>query len=273
MQFLPLGLTQRQELAVRVSLGATPLRLLLLALRDASMVATAGAVLAPVIAHAVVQLVVAFASTQLPRADAIQVNGATLAVAVALAVLATASFAIACVYGQRRTDPTRVLNASTRGGTAMRSARRAQRAMVVAQVTLAVTVILGAGLVARSQLNLETLDLGLAGDRILMSRSCLRSRTTTARRSVFNAGIDRIIEAVAALPGVQGVAPILSPPFGGMSGWDARYLSEDRRRRRRRASRCSISKSRHPPSSGRSASRSCGAARSPPRTAPRDDRS
>ena len=166
--FLALGLTKRQELAVRVSLGATPRRLLLLALSDASIVATAGAVLGVAIAYGVVRLVVAFASTQLPRTDAIQVNGATLAVAVALAVLATASFAIACVYGQQRAEPLRALQAATRSGTGTRTARRTQRAMVVAQVALAVTVILGAGLVARSQLHLETLDLGLAGDRILM---------------------------------------------------------------------------------------------------------
>ena len=222
--FLALGLTKRQELAVRVSLGATPRRLLLLALTDASIVATAGAVLGVAIAYGVVRLVVSFASTQLPRADAIDVNGVTLAFAVALAVVATVAFAIACVYGQRRAEPSRALQAATRGGTGTRTARRTQRALVVAQVTLAVTVILGAGLVARSQLNLETLDLGLAGDRILIVQVVPPQQDDFANPKRFNAGLDRIIEAVAALPGVQGVAPLLSEPFGGMSGWDARYL-------------------------------------------------
>jgi putative ABC transport system permease protein len=222
--FLALGLTKRQELAVRVSLGATPRRLLLQAVSDASIVATAGAVLGVAIAYGVVRLVVAFASTQLPRTDAIQVNGVTLAFAVVLAVLATVAFGIACVYGQQRAEPSRALQAATRGGTGTRTARRTQRAMVVAQVTLAVTVILGAGLVARSQLNLETLDLGLAGDRILMVEVVPPQQDDYADPKRFNAGVDRIIETVAALPGVQGVAPLLSPPFGGMSGWDARYL-------------------------------------------------
>ena len=105
--FLALGLTKRQELAVRVSLGATPRRLLLLAFNDALIVAAAGAVLGVAIAYGVVRLVVSFASTQLPRADAIEVNGVTLAFAVALAVVATVAFAIACVYGQRRAEPSR----------------------------------------------------------------------------------------------------------------------------------------------------------------------
>jgi putative ABC transport system permease protein len=152
------------------------------------------------------------------------VNGVTLAFAVALAVLATVAFASACVYSQRRAEPSRLLNAAARGGTGTRAARRTQRALVVAQVTLAVTVILGAGLVARSQLNLETLDLGLAGDRILVVQVVPPQQDDFANPSRFNAGLDRLIEAIAHLPGVQGVAPILTEPFGGMSGWDARYL-------------------------------------------------
>ena len=222
--FLALGLTKQQEVAIRVSLGATPRRLLLLALTDASIVATAGAVVGVAIAHGVVTLVVAFASTQLPRADAVDVNGLPLAVAVALAAGATVAFAIAGVSGQRRAEPSRTLQTATRGGTGTRAARRIQRSLVVAQVTLAVTVILGAGLVARSQLNLETLDLGLAGDRILIVQVVPPQHDDFANPTRFNAGLDRIIEAVAALPGVQGVAPLLSEPFGGRSGWDARYL-------------------------------------------------
>jgi len=222
--FLALGLTKRQELAVRMSLGATPRRLLLLAVTDALIVAIAGAILGVGLAYGVVKLVVAFASAQLPRADAIDVNGMTLVFAVALAVAATMAFASACVYGQRRAEPARALQAATRGGTGTRTARRTQRVLVVAQVTLAVAVILGAGLVARSQLNLETLDLGLAGHRILIVQVVPPQQEDWANPTRFNAGLDRIIERVSALPGVQGVAPLLNEPFGGKSGWDARYL-------------------------------------------------
>jgi putative ABC transport system permease protein len=70
--FLALGLTKRQELAVRVSLGATPRRLLLLAFNDALVGAAVGAVLGVAIAYGVMRLVVSFASTQLPRAEAIE---------------------------------------------------------------------------------------------------------------------------------------------------------------------------------------------------------
>jgi putative ABC transport system permease protein len=222
--FLALGLTKQQELAVRVSLGATTRRLLLVTFGDALVVAAAGAVLGVAIAYGVVRMVVSFASTQLPRADGIDVNGVTLAFAVALAIVATVAFAIACVYGPRRPELSRVLNAATRGGTGTQAARRTQRALVVAQVALAVTVILGAGLVARSQVNLETVDLGLAGDRILVVQVVPPQHDDYANPQRFNAGLDRVIEAIAPLPGVQGVAPMLSEPFGGMAGWDAGYL-------------------------------------------------
>ena len=222
--FLSLGLIKQQELAVRASLGATPRRLLLVALGDALVVAAAGVVLGVAIAYGVLRVVVSFASTQLPRADAIDVNGVTLAFAVALAVVATVAFAIACVFGPRRPELSRVLNAATRGGTGTQAARRTQRALVVTQVALAVTVILGAGLVARSQLNLETVDLGLAGDRILVVQVVPPQHDDYANPQRFNAGLDRVVEAIAPLPGVEGVAPMLFEPFGGLVGWDAGYL-------------------------------------------------
>ena len=80
--FLSLELTRRQELAVRAALGATPKRLLLHALRDPLIVVAAAAVLGVAIAYGVVRAVVAFASAQLPRTDAIEVNGVTLVYAV-----------------------------------------------------------------------------------------------------------------------------------------------------------------------------------------------
>jgi len=120
--FLTLGLTKRLELAVRRSLGATPMRLVLLVLSDALIVSAAGAMLGIAVAYGVVRLVVVFASTQLPRADAIAVNGATLAFAVALGLAATIAFALAFVYGQRRADPLHALNAA-RGGTGSRGRR------------------------------------------------------------------------------------------------------------------------------------------------------
>lgn len=224
--FLALTLTKRHELGVRLSLGATPQRLLLLAFTDGLIVAAAGAMLGVAIAYGVVRLVVAFASTQLPRADAINVNGVTLAFAVALAVVATVALAIACVYGQRGAEPARVLNAASRGGTVTRATRRTQRALVVAQVTVAVTVILAAGLVTRSQLNLEWLELGVAADRVLLVQVVPPQQDDFANPPRFNANLDEVIEAIAPLPGVRGVAPILSEPFGGMSGWDARYVLE-----------------------------------------------
>lgn len=223
--FLARGLTKRQELGVRMALGATPRRLLLLALGEALIVAAAAAALGVAIAHGVVKLVVAFASTRLPRTDTIEVNGVTLAFAVAVAVVAMVAFAVSRLHGRRRVAPLRALNAASRGGT--HAPRRTQRALVVAQVALAVTVILGAGLVARSQLNLESLELGLAGNRILMAQIAPPQQDDWANPRQFNANLDRVIEAVAPLPGVLGVAPVLSEPFGDMSsGWDARYLLE-----------------------------------------------
>ena len=223
--FLAQEHARRHEFAVRVSVGGAPWRLLLSALADSLILTGMAACLGIAIAHGVVRLVVAFASTQLPRTDAIEVNGATLVVAVTLAMVATAAFAIARVSSRRRVEPLRVLNTMSRGGT--HAGRRNQRVLVVAQMALAVAVILGAGLVARSQLNLESLELGLVGDRILMVQVVPPRQDDWANPSGFNANLDRVMAAIAPLPGVRGVAPVLTEPFAGTSdGWDARFLLE-----------------------------------------------
>ena len=216
---------RRHEFAVRVSLGGGPWRMMLSALADSLILMGIAAGLGVAIAHGVLRLVVAFASTQLPRTDAIEVNGTTLVVAVALAMVTTAAFAIARVSSQRRVEPVRVLSTVSRGDT--HTGWRKRRALVVAQVSLAVAVILGAGLVARSQLNLESLDLGLVGDRILMVQVVPPSQDEWANPRRFNANLDRVMAVIAPLPGVRGVAPVLTEPFAGASdGWDARYLLE-----------------------------------------------
>jgi putative ABC transport system permease protein len=224
--FLALELTRGQEIAVRVALGAAPRHLLLLALSTALIVAVLGGGVGVGVAYGTVKLVVAFASSQLPRAAAIDVNGATLAFAIALVVLATLALAISCLYAQRRAEPGHLLNAASRGGTGTRATRRTQRVLVVAQVTLAVAVILDAGLVARSQLNLESLEMGVSGDHILLIQVVPPQQDDYANPKRFNANLDRVIAAIEPLPGVRDVAPILSEPFSGMSGWDAQYLPE-----------------------------------------------
>ena len=270
--FLALELTRRQELAMRAALGATPRRLLLLALGVALIVAAATAVIGVAIAHGVVRVVVAFASTQLPRTDAIEVNGVTLAVAVAITVAATVACATSRVYGQRRVEPSRVLNAASRGGT--HAARRTQRVLVVAQVTLAVAVILGRG--ARGAEPVESRNVG-AGAR-WRPHPDGPGRPAAAGRlgesEAINANLDRVIEAVAPFPGVQGVAPVLTEPFAGMSdGWDARYLLEGQAPEEQTRQSLLNFGIASPAVSARSVSRSSAGARSPTRTVPTDVRS
>ena len=76
-------------------------------------------------------------------------------------------------------------------------------------------------------MNLESLEPGLVGDRILMVQVVPPRQDDWANPRRFNANLDRVMAAIAPLPGVRGVAPVLTEPFAGASdGWDARYLLE-----------------------------------------------
>ena len=225
--FLALGLTRRQELAVRVSLGATPRHLLWLAFSDGLIVAATGAVLGVAIAYGVVRLVVAFASTQLPRADAIEVNGATLAFAVALAVVSTMAFAISCVL---RPAACRPLACAQRGVSRRHGHARGAANPAGPGGRPGDTGGHGdPGRGARGAEPAESRNIG-AGARLATascwSRSSLRSRTTSRIRSDSTPVWTGSSRPSRHSPECRAWRRILSEPFGGMSGWDARYLLE-----------------------------------------------
>jgi predicted permease len=95
---------------------------------------------------------------------------------------------------------------------------RGRRALVVAQVALAVTVLAGAGLLIRSVLRLQAVDLGLAADRLVLLDLHMPPAKYAGRqqRAVF---LDDVIGRLEAVPAISGATPVNVSPFTGQ-GWD-----------------------------------------------------
>src|SRR5207245_1631851 len=100
------------------------------------------------------------------------------------------------------------------------SARRGRRGLVVAQVALAVTVVAAAGLLTRSLLRLQAVDMGLATDRLVFVRLVLPQAKYAdgARHLQF---LEDVVAQLEAAPGIAGATPVNTPPFAGTGGWDA----------------------------------------------------
>src|SRR5690606_29226453 len=99
-------------------------------------------------------------------------------------------------------------------GTSMRG----RRSLVVGQVALAVTVLAAAGLLVRSVLNLQAIDLGLTAERLVLVDLHMPSAVYAdhERRARF---LDQVVAQLEAVPGISAVTPVNVAPFADR-GWD-----------------------------------------------------
>jgi predicted permease len=211
------GAARARELAIRTALGAGRGRIARQLLTESLLLAGIATALGLVVAHWSIPLFVATAPPGVPRLAQAGLNGAVLAFAVLAAAVSTLIFGLAPALRAARSDPHDMLR--KRGRSSPLSIRDPGRAgLVITQVGLALTLLIGAGLLVRSAMHLHRVDLGFEPAGVLSARITLpraRYETPDATRSAFV----RIVAALAALPGVESAAATSQAPMapGGNS--------------------------------------------------------
>jgi predicted permease len=141
---------REREVAVRAAIGASRSRLIRQFLTESVMLAVIGTALGIVVAVAAVKALVAVSPLQLPRlAGGVAIDARILLFAVAIAAITAVAFGVVPAMLMARGDMQRPLKESGRGTDAS-GARRARSVLVVAEVGLAVMLLVGAALLARS---------------------------------------------------------------------------------------------------------------------------
>ena len=218
------GFERTREVAVRTALGASRGRMVVQLLAENMMIAALGGLLGVGVAAVAVRTFVMLAPAGLPRLGEIQLDTLALAGALGITAIATLLFGVAPAIMTSRVDVQHVLRSGGRQGMS-RGARRATEALVIGQVTLAVIVLSGAGLIARSLIRLEGADLAFEGSHLLIGDLALRYDQVDNREKQL-ALLDRVLPAVRAVAGVQSVSPVVAVPFSGSGGWDIRLTLE-----------------------------------------------
>lgn len=213
---------RRNELAVRVALGASPYRLLRQVLVESALLVCLAALAGLLLVVAVVRLVVASPASILPRADEITIDWPVLAFAVGTSVVLTLALGVIAAWRTARQDVRDALSANPRnmsaaGGAALR------RAMVVGQLSLTVVLLTGAALLGRSFLRLLQVNPGFSTEHVAVVEAVPTIGDKFQRLAYYSSLIDRVrrLPGVVAAGAATGVPIANSPPDGGYLLLDA----------------------------------------------------
>jgi putative ABC transport system permease protein len=204
---------QRQgEFAVRAALGAARSRMVRQLLTESVLLAGLGGALGVVVAVIGVRMLVALSPPDLPRLQAIGVNGPVLLFAVLISTLVGLTFGLAPAVQAARGDVHRTLQQSTRRAT--RGRRVSRMALVVSETALALLLLVGSGLLLRSMSRLFAVDPGFSPAGVLtlqVQTGGPRFATDSATWAFF----DRVLVAVREVPGVAAAGFTSQLPLSG----------------------------------------------------------
>lgn len=205
------ALQRDEEFAVRAALGAGTGRLTRLLLAEGLVLALVAGVCGWLVAGAGVRMLAAGLPAGVPRADAIQLDARAFGLALVVTITAGLIVGLVPAWHARR----RALAGSLRGSRSVGgAAHRVRSALVVTEVALAVTLLAGAGLLARSLSQLLSVDAGFSMDGVATMQvqvSGVRYQSDTA----VWAWQDQLTELARAIPGVTSAAVTSQLPLSG----------------------------------------------------------
>jgi putative ABC transport system permease protein len=208
---------REKELAVRAALGAGRLRLLRQLLTESTLLALCGGALGLLLAVwgiKVLKLINPEGPGAIARLDEVSLDFRVLGFTLGVACLTGILFGLAPALQISKPDLQHALKEGGRGFTGAHG-HRLRSLLVVTEIALSLVLLTGAGLLIRSFVRLQSVDLGFNPERLLTLRVELsdgKSQDLTRRVSFYQ----QVIERVRALPGVEAVgivnaAPIVSP--------------------------------------------------------------
>ena len=232
---------RRGEMAMRAALGAGRRRLMRQLLTESVLLAVIGGALGMLVAWSALGLLVRFSPPGLPRVDQVTIDLAVLMFVTIVAVLAGIAFGVAPalqVSGANLVEVTQEARVRRQRGRA---------ALVVAEVALSLVLLAGAGLMLRSFVKLQNLDLGFESANVLTAQIFLPGNRypvdpgqfrapapgVTAQLSKPSAFYVRLMESLASTPGLESIGAVSSLPLNPVGiDYDMPVIVEGRPRPR-----------------------------------------
>ena len=205
---------RQKEIAVRLALGASRLRIVRQLVVESVVLSSVGGIAGLLLAAWGVSFLTSPPIAGLPRAQNIAIDWRVLLFAIALSVATGIVFGLVPALHATRLKIRESLNEAGRGsaGTGRHTALRA--ALVVAELGLALVLLVGAGLLLRSFATLTDVPPGFNPNNLIVGNLPLSPRTYAGRAS-RTAVVDRLAERLSALPGVEKAGITTTLPMAG----------------------------------------------------------
>ena len=209
--------TRDKEMAVRAALGAGRWRLARQLLIESLLLGIGGAVVGCQFAYVgIMGLVAAIPQDSIPHEAVIRINLPVLAFSLLVAVVTALLFGLAPALQVARRDIVEPLKDSGKGLSGGFRHGKLRATLVVIEVALSLVLLSGAGLLMRSFLRLQQVDLGFEPRNLLLTRLPLpkgQYKTAATKQHFFS----QVLARLQGLPGVMSAAvTTVPPPFGGI---------------------------------------------------------
>jgi putative ABC transport system permease protein len=217
--------SRERELAVRAALGAGWWQLVRQTIAEAFVIAALGTALGVGLAYLGIQQLLAIAPENLPRLNAIRIDQQVLAFSVLAGLLSAVIFGVIPALRTAKPNLMDILRTSGRSGALGSAGLR--NAVVVIEVSLAFVLLIGSGLMFRTFLAIQRVDLGFDPRGLLTFQLLGNTGNTPQERDNFKR---QLTEQLGALPGVRSVTVSFPLPLaGGFSPvrWGGAEAQED----------------------------------------------
>ncbi len=209
-----------QELAVRAALGASRGRVVRELLLESLVLALAGGAVGILFAGAVLQLVVRMTPGRMPRLELVSVDGTSMLFTLVVSVIAGLAFGAIPVWKHSGVGVAAALRGGGRNASAGRERNLARNLLTVAQVALALVLLVGSGLMLRTFQSMRKVHPGFTEPETLQTLRVMIPRTKDQKEDELRRLEQRMVERIGSIPGVTAASLIVGLPMTNSGSQD-----------------------------------------------------
>ena len=205
---------RQKEIALRTALGASRLRILRQMITESLLLAILGGALGALLATWGVELLVSLSEGSLPPTAKIKVDGTVLAFTLLISLLTGLVFGLAPAFRTMKLDLIDSLKDGARGAGENTLRNRTRSLLVVFESAVAVILLIGAGLLIRSLIELQQVNPGFDSNNVLTLRVDLARKKYDTPEKAANF-FQELETRIGNLPGVEAVGFVTELPLSG----------------------------------------------------------